>query len=62
MSRNKKPRNLAGLLMIKPNETPRIFFEKVKIEVRFNQSMRHFYPINNNNNNNVNSFGMGCLV
>lgn len=33
--KNKTPRYWAGLLMIKPNETHRIFFEKVKFEVRF---------------------------
>ena len=33
--KNKKPHYLAGFLMIKLNETPRIFFEKVKFEVRF---------------------------
>ena len=31
----KQKGHLAGLLMIKQNETPRIFFEKVKFEVRF---------------------------
>jgi len=30
-----KPPAIWRGLMIKPNETPRIFFEKVKFEVRF---------------------------